>query len=173
MARKPKAVMVAVDNSDYGLHALQYAAENLVGASDSLIIVHVRPQVEEKDFFAAEPYRVEFEEAYLRDSEELLEKMKKLAASILPAGVGIETVSLAGDPSEELLKVAEKIKPGMLVVGSHGKGFLKRALLGSVSRYLVHTAPCPVLVVKGAPQSTAASLVPGLEQLGKVVASAS
>lgn len=37
----------------------------------------------EKDFFAAEPYRAEFEEAYLRDSNAILEKMKRLAHSIL------------------------------------------------------------------------------------------
>jgi nucleotide-binding universal stress UspA family protein len=40
---------------------------------------------------------------------------------------------------------------GLLVVGSHGRGALLRAALGSVSSSLLRSAPCPVVVVRPRP----------------------
>jgi nucleotide-binding universal stress UspA family protein len=52
-----------------------------------------------------------------------------------------------GDPAERLAAVASEEGAEMLVVGSRGRGALAAALLGSVSRELVATSTCPVLVV--------------------------
>jgi nucleotide-binding universal stress UspA family protein len=51
-------------------------------------------------------------------------------------------------PSEELVALAEEIAAGLIVVGSRGRGGLRRALTGSVSDWVVRHAPCPVLVVR-------------------------
>lgn len=56
--------------------------------------------------------------------------------------VRIET----GDPGPTLCAVAEHLHADLLVVASHGRGPLGRALLGSVSTHVVQHAPCPVLV---------------------------
>jgi nucleotide-binding universal stress UspA family protein len=42
----------------------------------------------------------------------------------------------------------DKLGADVLVMGSHGYGLFKRALLGSVSDYCVRNANCPVLIVK-------------------------
>lgn len=52
-----------------------------------------------------------------------------------------------GRPAERLSAVARQQGAAMLVVGSRGRGPLKRALLGSVSSELLRSSPCPVLVV--------------------------
>lgn len=57
---------------------------------------------------------------------------------------------LQGDPKEQILALAENMKPTMLVIGSRGLGAFKRTFLGSVSDYCVHNCPCPVVVVKKA-----------------------
>ena len=53
-----------------------------------------------------------------------------------------------GDPGETICEVAGSEPFELVLVGSHGAGFLKRAVLGSVSRYVLQHAPCPVLVVR-------------------------
>lgn len=52
-----------------------------------------------------------------------------------------------GEPVAALLTLIQELKPDILVVGSHGKGMLRRVLLGSVSSAMAQRSPIPVLVV--------------------------
>jgi universal stress protein A len=63
-------------------------------------------------------------------------------------GVHCSTVSVDGFAVEEICRVAREYDVQLIVVGSHGWGAAKRLLSGSVSTGLVHTAPCPVLVIR-------------------------
>lgn len=51
-----------------------------------------------------------------------------------------------GDPVEEIVRVAREGGYDLIITGSHGRGPIGEALLGSVSKALVRTAPCAVLV---------------------------
>ena len=51
-----------------------------------------------------------------------------------------------GPPGEALCALAEELGAAAIVLGSRGRGGLKRALLGSVSDHVVRHAPCPVVV---------------------------
>lgn len=64
--------------------------------------------------------------------------------------LGIDAVGLLehGDPADRICDVARTGQFDLVVIGSHGSGFVKRALLGSVSQDVLHHAPCPVLVVR-------------------------
>jgi nucleotide-binding universal stress UspA family protein len=57
-----------------------------------------------------------------------------------------EIMVLEGDPGRALCDLASELGAAVLVVGSRGRGGLKRAVLGSVSDYLVRNAPCPIVV---------------------------
>ncbi|MDP8925800.1 MAG: universal stress protein [Actinomycetota bacterium] len=48
----------------------------------------------------------------------------------------------------EIIFVAERIGAGLVVMGSQGRGGVRRALMGSVSDSGCRHAPCPVLVVR-------------------------
>ncbi len=63
-------------------------------------------------------------------------------------GVHCSTVAVDGFVVEEICRKAGEYDAQLIVVGSHGWGATKRLLSGSVSTGLVHSAPCPVLVVR-------------------------
>lgn len=63
-----------------------------------------------------------------------------------------------GDPAT--LVVREARKADLVVMGSHGREGLSRAVLGSVCEAVVRDAPVPVLVVKGGPKTVGSVLAP-------------
>jgi nucleotide-binding universal stress UspA family protein len=60
----------------------------------------------------------------------------------------VETYIERGAPGPVLCERANTISADVVVVGSRGRGAIRRVLLGSVSSYVVQNAPCPVLVVR-------------------------
>uniref|UniRef100_A0A7N2L5D7 UspA domain-containing protein n=1 Tax=Quercus lobata TaxID=97700 RepID=A0A7N2L5D7_QUELO len=74
--------------------------------------------------------------------------------SALDGQVKVETRIEHGDPRDVICQMTERLGADMLVMGSHGYGLVKRALLGSVSNHCAQNVKCPVLIVKK-PKSTA------------------
>ena len=66
-------------------------------------------------------------------------------AAIDATGVHVEAVVLEGPPGATLCKQADGAE--LLVVGSSGHGAVLDTLVGSVSQYCAHHAPCPVVIV--------------------------
>jgi nucleotide-binding universal stress UspA family protein len=62
----------------------------------------------------------------------------------------IEGRLIEGEPGPALCRLAADVDAAALILGSRGRGGLKRALLGSVSDYVVRNAPCSVIVSKEA-----------------------
>ena len=75
---------------------------------------------------------------------------KELAASIARyQGRGVELVSMLeqADPRAATLSVAEEISADLIVMGTHGRRGVARALIGSLAEHIVRSAPVPVLTV--------------------------
>jgi nucleotide-binding universal stress UspA family protein len=58
----------------------------------------------------------------------------------------LELLVIDGEPGPALCHLAAEVGASGLIVGTRGRGGLKRALLGSVSDYIVRNAPCSVIV---------------------------
>ncbi len=79
--------------------------------------------------------------------------LTSVAETAEAAGVHCSTVAVDGFAVEEICRKASEYDAQLIVVGSHGWGAARRFLSGSVSTGLVHSAPCPVLVVRPRAQS--------------------
>ncbi|WP_437904562.1 universal stress protein [Sorangium sp. So ce327] len=64
-------------------------------------------------------------------------------------GVEISGVLRAGVPDEEICRLADEIGAEMIVIGTHARGAVARALLGSVAQRVVRSAKVPVLSIRG------------------------
>ena len=68
------------------------------------------------------------------------------AAGTWPARLDLRV--LTGRPGPALCQLAAEVGAHVVVVGSRGRGGIRRALLGSVSDYVIRHAPCPVMVTR-------------------------
>jgi nucleotide-binding universal stress UspA family protein len=59
----------------------------------------------------------------------------------------VEGKLVAGEPRDLILQAARELRTDMIVMGTHGRRGIKRALLGSVAERIVRTSPVPVLTV--------------------------
>lgn len=83
-----------------------------------------------------------------------VESLLALVAEAAEAeGVSCSTVVADGFAVDEICQKALDYDAQLIVVGSHGWGAARRLFSGSVSTGLVHSAPCPVLVVRTPQQS--------------------
>jgi len=72
----------------------------------------------------------------------------RLLASVAGSGINVRIHLEDGPPAQRILEVAAKEAADLLIVGTHGRTGLSRAIFGSVADRLVRQAPCPVLTVQ-------------------------
>ena len=76
-------------------------------------------------------------------------RLAALGVNVKDAGVEYLSTYLVGDPPDEINSYARRVVADFIVVGTHGRTGIRRALLGSVAEQVVRRAHCPVLVVPG------------------------
>jgi nucleotide-binding universal stress UspA family protein len=139
-AALPTRVVVAMDFSEFSIYAAQVAL-SFIAPEATLYLANVRPR-----FNAADSWMSEWSTAY---DEGLPAAFKQVTEALERDGVHIETVTLVGDPATQLLDLAAEKKAELIVSATHGYGFFRRLILGSVATELVRNARCSVLCVPG------------------------
>ena len=75
-------------------------------------------------------------------------------AKATTAGVKASGEMHLGLPYDEILRFSKRQGADAIVMGTHGRGGLKRLFLGSVAESVLHRASCPVVIVRErAPQA--------------------
>jgi nucleotide-binding universal stress UspA family protein len=67
----------------------------------------------------------------------------------LASGVAVESTQTLGQPGPCICQIAQEADVDLILVGRRGRAGLTELVLGSVSNYVLHHAPCSVLVVQG------------------------
>jgi nucleotide-binding universal stress UspA family protein len=95
----------------------------------------------------------------------VLQARQKLAR-LQPPGPGVQLddrVVLGTNVAAEILRAAGAERCDLIVMGTHGRSGLRRALLGSVAEEVLRKAPCPVLTVRAALPPAPAAETPAEE----------
>lgn len=130
--------IVAVDFSELSDRAAQTAID-AVGDLGLVELVHVMPYVHE------DPFAVEGEEPFAQWTEAHLSAL--VDRLVVPPGVTVHRVALRGAAAKVLLDYARTRGADFIATGTHGRGFVARTLLGSVTARLLRGAQCAVLSV--------------------------
>jgi nucleotide-binding universal stress UspA family protein len=143
-----KPIMLATDGSSQAEQATTTAIELAKELGTNLVVVTVwELYVAGYGAMGFAPSPVGGELAWVGE-EDAQRIAAEAAARAEEAGVETEIRVLRGFPVDVICETAERLQPRLLVLGSHGRGAVKRALLGSVSSGVLHHARCPVLVVR-------------------------
>ena len=137
-----KTVLVPVDGSPGSLRALAHACERVRSRrSGSVIALNVQPAMPASRFAPA---------AAIRDHQQRMaaEALAKVARVAKREGVEVSQQVAVGPPAAVILREAQRLKAGEIVMGTRGMGKLGGLLLGSVASKVVQLSEVPVTLVR-------------------------
>jgi len=82
--------------------------------------------------------------------EQLLAELRQFLEPAASAGIPVRTAILEGDAVGQILEQARYLPADLVIMGTHGRGGLRRWVLGSVTEKVLRTSPCPVLTIRPA-----------------------
>jgi nucleotide-binding universal stress UspA family protein len=139
-------IVVPTDFSDCAEEAWALGQRMAAALGSELVLAHVlveTPLYEEGPFAMEKTRRVY--EAARKWAEEAIEHWASTARG---KGLKVRTVLRTGVPYREIVDLAADERADLVLIGTHGRGGLDRALLGSVADRVVRVSPCPVLTVR-------------------------
>ena len=140
-------VLLATDGSEEAELATRAAVEVSEGTGSDLHVVYVEPL---PDFMKNGNGTPGYDrELYEMIEEEAQETLRKLIWRVKVVGGTVAEAHLRmGVVAEEIVGLADELDAGLVVVGSRGRGRIRRTLAGSVSESVFRHAHCPVMVVR-------------------------
>lgn len=79
---------------------------------------------------------------------EVRKKLAEVAKKHLPENSEVDLCVVVGVPHVEIAHLAERKKADVVVMATHGRGFISHLLLGSTTEQVIRRSPCPVFVVR-------------------------
>jgi nucleotide-binding universal stress UspA family protein len=136
----PKVIVVGVDGSEPSLRAGAYAAGLARRQGARLVVVYVAGVPATSVFAPAAAAAVE--QAIADATEDMRQQVE---AGSLHAGIPAEFVAVRGDPYQELIRAATRLRADAVVVGASSR--LGHRFVGSLAVRLVKAGKWPVTVV--------------------------
>jgi nucleotide-binding universal stress UspA family protein len=146
-----RKILVPTDFSTCADHALRYALELARPLGATIELCHASVPVDYQVLNLVSPAMQVAAASLVQQMEQMFEaarhELDELVARYRDAGVPLSGTTLEGEPDEAIVRRAREGGADLIVIGSHGRRGLSRALLGSVAERVMRHAPCPVLVV--------------------------
>lgn len=155
-----KKILVALDRSQMGQQVFEQALALAKLTQANLLLLHVLSPEEEGSPYLPILYNMDYyprlsvqnSELYQRQwnslKNESLRMLQSFSAQANTVGINTEFAQPLGDPGHIICKLAVNWGADLIIMGRHGRSGLSEMLLGSVSSYVVHHAPCSVHIVQ-------------------------
>ena len=76
--------------------------------------------------------------------------LARAAERLRGQGLTVQTLLLSGEPQQVIVQKAAELRPDLIAMATHGHGWAKRVVLGSVADHVRHNSDVPLLLLKGA-----------------------
>lgn len=152
-----KTILFATDLSKNSAHAYQFAADLAEKYDAQIHVLHIIEKlpanmIQMMDFYVTEDMKKQM----ASKKGEIAEKLKKRVNVFCDkfqhenpqCKLRIASVQVyEGEPTEEILKKSSELKCDVLVMGTHGRGFLSHVFLGNIAQKVVQNSKIPVLLI--------------------------
>jgi nucleotide-binding universal stress UspA family protein len=141
----PKSILVPTDLGEGAEEALDFACElaKAFGATVHLLNVIGIPTLGVPELGVA--LTGSMIDSMVRDNQSAIERLADGKRGT--ANIG-EVLLRTGDARDLINQTAKELDADLIVMSTHGRRGVTRALLGSVTEMVVRTAPCPVLTIR-------------------------
>jgi len=141
-----RRILVTTDFSETSKRALAPARTLARRFGARIVLAHV---VEDTlPPLVAEYMAVGVQEIVDQQVERARERLSEFARDHLADFPETETVISVGTPHVEIVRLAEEGRADLVVMATHGRGFISHAVLGSTTERVLRRATCPVLVAR-------------------------
>ena len=143
--------LIATDGSEISVDAARKGVALLNPTKVTLLTVADTSIAEDSGAGGFEGNLLSPEEADRARTAILAEGKDELGQTIAAIGVDpaiVDRKLVEGASGQMIIHVADEVGADVIVVGSHGRGWFKRMVIGSISEYVVHHSEVPVLVVR-------------------------
>ena len=145
MGQAYRSMLVAYDGSPDADHALDQAIALARDEHACLTLLAVIPPAVGFSPFAPAPSD---QATWIRDG---FESSLRRATERVPDDISVTTRLIEGAPAKRIVDCVREGGHDLVVIGSHGRGRLAGAVVGSVSQQVIHHSPVPVLVCHAQP----------------------
>lgn len=140
-----RTILLTTDFSKTSLGAVEPARLLARTFGARVIVAHVGATLVPD--FQVQSYAVDLEEIQKAANAAARRELERFAAAHFP-GEEVELALPIGIPHVEIVRLAEERGADLIVMGTHGRGFISHAILGSTTERVLRHAPCPVLAIR-------------------------
>lgn len=137
-------ILVPTDMSEFGDLAFRYAMLFQQTVQSNVTLLYA----EEFSYLGLTDLPLSY---YLENAPEAkmrqLTKLRKYADTHAPKDVHVETMVVDNAPAPAIVATADLVKADLIIMGSHGRHGVKRAILGSVTEEVLRQTDRPVMTV--------------------------
>jgi nucleotide-binding universal stress UspA family protein len=141
-----KTILLTTDFSETSLEAFDHARTLADTFGSKLVVVYV--EEDKLPPLVVEYTAVGLDKILKEQTDRAAQRLAEFVNEHLGEEIDVQARVATGTPHLEIVRLAEEFGADLIVMATHGRGFISHAILGSTAERVVRHAPCPVYIVR-------------------------